>query len=100
NSTGTGQLSITDGGTVRVLAGDTPGQVFVGKGLGTGIVTIDTGGELYVEGDLHVSSNNDVSGNSSQTGLMRIIGTGSATVTGTTYVGNGTSPDLNGVLAG
>src|SRR5690606_6994363 len=73
--------------------------VAIGHGAGTGHLNVNDGGRLEVQGDLGISTN--FAGGSSQTGVALVNGSGVVSVTGTVYVGNGsTDGAINGVLGG
>lgn len=96
-NTGVGTLRVSNGAVVATSA-VTPGtSMTVGFGLGSGLVVVDTGGRLDFDGTIRVSRNSAT--NSSQTGVLLVNDTGTVKAT-TTFVGNGTSRTINGVLGG
>ena len=99
---GNGQASMTvsDGATVEIRGTDPglPNILAVGFGTGDGVLTVESGGSVSVDGRLDVSLNSIR--NETQTGLVLINGATSSITATTTTVGNGTNPDINGILAG
>jgi hypothetical protein len=96
-NSGVGVLRVSGGGVLATSAVTPDTSLTVGFGLGSGLVVVDNGGRLDLDGSIRVSRNSTT--NSSQTGVLLINGTGSAKAT-TTFVGNGTTNAINGILGG
>jgi PEP-CTERM motif len=96
-NTGVGVLRVTRDAVVATTAAIPVTALMVGLGLGSGLVVVDNGGVLDLDGAIRISRNSAT--HSSQTGVLLVNDTGVVMAT-TTYVGNGTSSAINGILGG
>lgn len=99
-NSGIGILHVTQNAvvaTTTVLPAQTATSLFVGYGLGSGLVIVDSGGTLNLDRPLRVSHNTAT--HNTQTGILLVNDSGVVNAP-TTYVGNGTNSAINGTVGG